>query len=677
MGWKTSSGPGDSAALQSWLWQKAARAMNAPDSDLSERRQELLDAYLGQPYGDEEEGFSRVVTREVLEAVEWTMPSLARVFCSGTSPVAFKPVGTSREEARLDIKRARQEEAYICHRLDLTENWYESRMQWMRAALIQVPASYAKLWWHVTLEGQTETYEGITEIQVGMYDQDPNTEIVGVESYVEERMTPQGPMAVELFNVQARHAYRTGRMKFAPVPPEEVLVDNDLSFINLDEAEWVCHHRRVPRSELIGMGYDRDMVESLPTAENLEHSSERENRARFHDEDPHYSDDYGSMEKVDLYESYGLYDFDDDGIAEYRKMVFAGGSGKDGSAILENVETDYQPLLALSCTPQPYRHVGLPLAEQIEDVQRVNSVLSRQANNNLYRTNQPRQFFDESRVNVEQILNYTPFGGVETEGDPRSVVMPEQIPVVIDQVLKMVEYWKNEGVARTGVSRHTQGLDADVLAKSTMGAFMGAIGQASMREELIVRDMAETGYTQLYRKAHQLVRKHQNVFDVFEMSGEWLDVNPSEWRERKHVTVKVGAGTGSQHERIGSSMALLDVQREALPQGMTTKGRIYNTLDRLCGAMGVSDTNLAFVDPDSDEGQQIAAQMEQARQQEMQMQAGAMSEPLRIQAEQQDKDRIVDIMKLREQQEKRADESERWRTELEAKENVDVPGSAV
>ena len=50
---------------------------------LQEERLDALDRYLGRPYGDEQEGRSAVVMRDVHDTVEWIKPSLMKVFASG------------------------------------------------------------------------------------------------------------------------------------------------------------------------------------------------------------------------------------------------------------------------------------------------------------------------------------------------------------------------------------------------------------------------------------------------------------------------------------------------------------------------------------------------------------------------------------------------------------------
>ena len=62
-----------------------------------------------------------------------------------------------------------------------------------------------------------------------------------------------------------------------------------------------------------------------------------------------------STEKVLIYESYVKYDYDEDGIAELRKIVSA---GDDGSMILENMPCDDIPFVTVTPIPMPHRFYG-------------------------------------------------------------------------------------------------------------------------------------------------------------------------------------------------------------------------------------------------------------------------------------------------------------------------------
>src|SRR6478609_7368921 len=91
------------AALQ----QRFASAY-ADHSALQVKRQEALDRYYGRPYGTEIDGRSSYVSRKLMEAVEWTMPSLMRIFTTSQA-VQFDPVGPE------DMEQAKQETMYCNH----------------------------------------------------------------------------------------------------------------------------------------------------------------------------------------------------------------------------------------------------------------------------------------------------------------------------------------------------------------------------------------------------------------------------------------------------------------------------------------------------------------------------------------------------------------------------------
>jgi hypothetical protein len=80
----------DSELLQV-ISQEVQNSLGYYTSDLSEQRQQSLKYYLGEPYGNEVEGRSAVVTQELLETVESVLPSLMRMFTQSDRMVRFEP----------------------------------------------------------------------------------------------------------------------------------------------------------------------------------------------------------------------------------------------------------------------------------------------------------------------------------------------------------------------------------------------------------------------------------------------------------------------------------------------------------------------------------------------------------------------------------------------------------
>ena len=63
------------------------------DGSLAEAREKAIDHYLGRPYGNEQDGRSQVVMRDVADTIEWIKPSLMKVFASGDEVCRFNPRG--------------------------------------------------------------------------------------------------------------------------------------------------------------------------------------------------------------------------------------------------------------------------------------------------------------------------------------------------------------------------------------------------------------------------------------------------------------------------------------------------------------------------------------------------------------------------------------------------------
>ena len=63
------------------------------ESETVEQRKQALQAYLRQPYGNEVEGRSSIVTGEVAEAIDGALPPLMRIFTASDEIVLADPVG--------------------------------------------------------------------------------------------------------------------------------------------------------------------------------------------------------------------------------------------------------------------------------------------------------------------------------------------------------------------------------------------------------------------------------------------------------------------------------------------------------------------------------------------------------------------------------------------------------
>ena len=66
--------------------------------ELGAAREKGMREYYRQPYGNEEEGLSGIVTSEVQDTIEWILPELLDIFVSSDQAVVFEP--SSQEDVQ-------------------------------------------------------------------------------------------------------------------------------------------------------------------------------------------------------------------------------------------------------------------------------------------------------------------------------------------------------------------------------------------------------------------------------------------------------------------------------------------------------------------------------------------------------------------------------------------------
>ena len=81
----------DSNKLKSIIEAEINDSLGFLETDTTDERTTALEYYLREPYGNEVEGKSQIVTGEVAEVVDGALPQLIRVFTSSDNVVEFQP----------------------------------------------------------------------------------------------------------------------------------------------------------------------------------------------------------------------------------------------------------------------------------------------------------------------------------------------------------------------------------------------------------------------------------------------------------------------------------------------------------------------------------------------------------------------------------------------------------
>lgn len=563
--------------LRSVVEEYVRDAQTGRNSEIAAEQDKALKLYLGEPLGNEVEGRSHVVSRDVADTVEWIIPSLLRVFLQDDI-VVFDPVGPEDED------QAALESLYTNHVIMKQNPGFMTMLTWFKDALLK-KVGYVKYWWEDTEEPTFETYTNLTPEQANFVLMEAS---LNGDPEVVEADDENG-----LISFKLKYLRKKGRVRIENVPVDEVTVSKDCGF-NLQEAACVAHERILTRSELVAMGYDKAEVENLTPYDEVNKIDTWERvdgRWIENSSDP-------AMQSVRLMEAFVLVDYDKDGIAERRRVVIA------GNKVLENEEYDRVPFSYLTPIPLPHQHAGLSYTDLVKDLQLIKTALMRSILDNAYLSNNNRWAVNENNVYMEDFLTARPGGVVRTMGDPNRDIVPIQSESIIQKALPVVDYIDSVREVRTGVGKITQGLDADVLQRSTASAFDVATSSANQRIEAVARIFAETGVSDLVRGVHELLIKNQDFETKALLKQQWTDISPTQWRHRTDVTVKVGLGNNNDEARKQNMAMLMNVMEKAAGFGIVLPQNAYNMAEQAAKELGFQKRGVFFTDPKSPEYQQ-------------------------------------------------------------------------
>lgn len=570
-------------------------ALGERGSELTSQRQRAMEYYLGEPFGNEVEGRSQVVITEVADTIEWILPSLLKVFAGSDEVVRFDPEGPDDKDA------AALETEAVNHVFYKDNPGFLILYTWFKDALLS-KNGYVKVYWDESEKVTREEYSGLSALELAQLVQDP--ELEPTEASESSSLDEQG-QPVSIWDVVFKRTRLIGKACIDPMPPEEVLVSRKARSIYPNECPFFAHRTQMTASRLREMGVSQKIIDDLPKDDGeAEFSAER--LARFHLDDE--SSGAGSLDPA-MYEywvteCYLRVDYDGDGIAELRKVTRA------GNVVLFNEPIDRVPAAALTPVILTHKHTGLSVADLVMDLQLLKSTVTRLIFDNFYATNNQRYVVGPG-VNLDDLLTSRPGGLIRSENVGN--VVPLVSSPLGAQAYDMLGYLDQIKESRTGVSRNLQGLNQGISGDTAHGVER-LMSAAEQKIELIARIFAETGVKDLFLQIHELLRKHGKQ-RVVEIAGSWEQFDPTEWRDRNDMSIKVGLGTGDR-SRIQSALGqILAFQEKVVGAGgkdvLVSDKNIYTALTDFARYSGLTSALPYFTDPDSPEVQQRMAQKAQ------------------------------------------------------------------
>lgn len=535
-----------------------------------------LDYYMGNATGylspPDVDGRSSVVDKTLMEAIEWIMPSFMRLFCGSDQVVRFEA------DAQEDEQGAENASAFVNHVVHEQNSGFTLIHDAIKNALMQ-RVGIVKVYVDEASDIRVERYDGISPYELEALQNDARVKITSIEQVGEQA-----------FNVRVKVENTKNQYIIEGVPPEEFRMNADAR--NIEKARFVAHEVKRTKSELRTMGVSQDKIDELGD-DDWDDTYVTSKRSTL-DIDQYYQDSQrdDSEKVINLTEAYLRLDVNGDGISEYRRVV------KVGNVILLNEEVDDHPFSLFSCILMPYQAIGLSLYDLLSDIVQIKTVLTRQMLDNVYMTNNQRTEVVENMVNLDDLLNPRPAGVVRVKQP--GMIRDITTPFIADSAMGMLGHFGKVADARSGATAFNAGLGGSDLKGTAIGSegYQDMAQGAMQRVELMARVFAETGIRRMYQLVLKLVTQHQDRPAQMKVNGEWMQIDPREWKDQYRMSISVGMVSASRQQQIANMQTVLQLQEMAAVHGLADEKNAYNALSRMVENMGYRDPSQFFTAPD-------------------------------------------------------------------------------
>jgi hypothetical protein len=587
--------------LESLVGTELTDATSFVDAELSPVRARAIQYYRGEPFGNEEEGRSQVVSTDVRDTIAGIMPSLMKIFYGSKQIVHFSPKNAE------DVPAAEQATDYVNYIFNNDNNGFLTLHSAFKDAL-RGALGIVKYVWEEKVEVKTEYYSGLDESALTVLLSEPNVVGSAIMSMDDPSYQPPvDPMtgqpavdpatgmpapAPKIYDVELKREYKDGRVRVEAIPPEEFLIDRRAR--SVEDATLVAHRRMMRVSDLVALGYNEEEVSSQMGVYELDTNDEYIAR------NP-YAQSYGpggtQDDKRVLYcEAYVRVDYDKDGISELRKVCTIG----PGYKMVMNEPCSHAPFALFCPDPEPHALIGLSMFDYTADLQKIKSAILRNMLDSLSLAIHPRVGVVEGQANMDDVLN-TEVGGV-IRMRQAGAVQPFSVPFVGQSAFPMLSYLDEVRETRTGMSKASMGLQADALQSTTRAAVAATVSAAQQHLELIARIFSETGMRALFKGILKLVTENQDRPRVVRLRNQWVPIDPRSWNSDMDVEVDIALGAGTEEQKIAVLNSIAQKQEQIMqtmgPQNPLVSPQQYrNTLVKLSEASGYRNSDEFFSNP--------------------------------------------------------------------------------
>ena len=421
------------------------------------KREEWSSQTEGAPYGNEVDGKSKIVSKDIKKQREWMIPSITDPFLSTSDVIKCNPVTYE------DAKAARQNELLLNTQFCRKFNRYNFIMKATKVLVTEGSVVIQTGWDYEEEEVEAEV-EVISVDENGM-------EFVDTEISMQTNVIRNQPTAVVCRN-------------------EDIFID-PTCMDDMEKCQFVIHRYESSLNALKQDGRYENLDKVEEAQYNLTNDPQylREDQSYFEFKDK-------PRKKFVVHEYWGNYDIDGDGIAE---PIVCAWVGNTLIRLESNPYPDKKPpFVIVPFSAVPFHMFGEALAETIGDNQKIKTAITRGMVDNMAKSNNAVVATRKGALDPVNRKKFLKGENFEFNGTPGDFWQGSynQLP---SSAFDMLNLQNNEIESQTGVKSFSGGISGNALGATATGA-RGALDATATRRLNLVRNMSENMIKPIMRK---------------------------------------------------------------------------------------------------------------------------------------------------------------------------------
>lgn len=411
----------------------------------------------GREYGNEVKGKSRIVSKDIKKQLEWMLPTLADPFLSTSDIIKCNPVTYE------DVLAARQNELLLNTQFCRKFPRYNFMMKALKVLATEGTLVVQTGWDYEDEEMETMVEAVVTHPETG-------EEVIAMTKEKVTKVRKNQPTAVVCRN-------------------EDIYLD-PTCMDDMDKCQFVIHRYETDLSTLKTDGRYKNLDKVADQeGHKYDYGYLQQDHTYFKFQDQ-------ARKKMVVYEYWGNYDINEDGIAE---PIVCAWIGNTIIRLQSNPYPDQRPpFIVVPFNAVPFQLHGESLASVIGDNQKVKTAIIRGVIDNMAQSNNGQVGMRKGALDIANRKKFLEGKNFEYNGTPNDFWQGSynQIPSSAFDVLTIMN---NEIESQTGVKSFSGGITGSALGSTATGA-RGALDATATRRISLVRNVAENLIKPLMRK---------------------------------------------------------------------------------------------------------------------------------------------------------------------------------